>query len=88
MRRIFLQLGKSLINGHEVQGTRYTFPTLNPLMPPPISMWEVWTSTKLQTPVMTKTVGAFGERQCVCKVTSFESPASTLQIPQNYKLVS
>lgn len=58
------QLGKSLIEGLEVEGMRYIFALAGPVL-----SWEVCTSTKLQLPVMTRTIGSFGERTCICKCT-------------------
>ena len=80
-------LGKDFIEGLEVEGTRYVFQALDPLSPPSITSWEVWTSTKLQMPVLTRTVGAFGVRTCICKCTPVEPPASMFQVPTGYTVI-
>jgi hypothetical protein len=126
-------LGKSMIEGHEVEGKRFTLPPLpafqKPKMPempklpnmpeapkmpdaklpqakmsdaaklpqpskppempkpPQPTVTEVWTSTKLKTPVLTKITSSAGERTTYCKPTSAEEPpASVFQIPPGYKL--
>jgi hypothetical protein len=94
-------LGKKFIDGHEVEGKRYTLPPLasmpvqtpssrlpnTPQVPhPPHTISEVWTSTKLNLPVLTKTTGGFGEQTCHCKYTDSGEPAPSLfQIPADYK---
>ncbi len=56
--------------------------------PPPLATSEVWTSTKLQLPVLTKTTGDFGQQTCHCKYSdAVEPPASLFQIPPEYKPV-
>jgi hypothetical protein len=141
-------LGKSFIEGHEVEGKKYTFqppkmppppeppkppdmpkppemakppempkppgvpkpPDLakgaavakppQPPTPPPMpempkppeppkpTVQEVWTSTKLKLPVLTKTQGSFGEQICKCKYSEAGEPAASLfQIPPDYKQV-
>ena len=80
-------LGKDFIQGLEVEGMRYIFPVLDALKPPSITSWEVWTSTKLQMPVLTRTVGSFGVRTCICKCTPVAPPASMFQIPSGYKVI-
>lgn len=82
-----VSLGKSVINGLEVEGMRYVFQALDPRSPPSIASWEVWTSTKLQMPVLTRTVGSFGVRTCICKCTPLEPPASLFQIPAGYTVI-
>ena len=102
------ELGKSIIEGHEVLGKRYTFqppdaPKLPAIPQPPailgmqlpklpqppqlpLTTSEVWTSTKLQLPVLTKTTGSFGEQTCRCRYAeSAEPPPATFQIPPDYK---
>lgn len=117
-------LGKSQIEGHEVEGKRYTFtpphaptppqppkPPQPPQMPkglkipsvaapkppqlpkaplPQLShptITEVWTSTKLKTPVLTKVSTPAGEQTTYCKPTSEAEPHPSLfQIPPGYKL--
>lgn len=55
---------------------------------PPLATSEVWTSTKLQLPVLTKTTGDFGQQTCRCKYSdAVEPPASLFQIPPEYKPV-
>jgi hypothetical protein len=99
------ELGKSIIEGHEVEGKRYTFqppdapklpavpqppaiPGVQVPPPPqsPLTTSEVWTSTKLKLPVLTKTTGGFGEQTCRCRYAeSAEPPPATFQIPPDYK---
>lgn len=76
------QLGKALIEGHEVQGMRYLFAAGSAL-----ALWEIWNSTKLSLPVMTRTVGSFGERVNLCKCTAVQPPAAMFEIPSNYKII-
>ena len=80
-------LGKDFMEGLEVEGMRYVFPVLDALKPPSITSWEVWTSTKPQMPVLTRTVGSFGVRTCICKCTPVTPPASMFQIPSGYKVI-
>jgi len=109
-------LGKSLIEGHEVDGKRYmiqpptppqvpTPPQLPgapqmpgapqlPGMPKPPQMptppqvptvADVWSSTKLGTPVLTKVTGPFGQTMTYCKPQQIGEPApSNFQIPPGY----
>jgi len=120
-------LGKSMIEGHEVEGKRYTLPPppsppkpempkvsapkppempkvpgapkppdppkfkppklTAPKLPSVPSVTEIWTSTKLKTPVLTKTSTAAGEQTTYCKPTSTDEPhPSVFQIPKDYKL--
>lgn len=76
------QLGKAFIEGLEAEGMRYLFPAGSL-----ISSWEVWTSTKLQMPVMTRTIGTFGQKTCVCKCTPVQPPASMFEIPPGYTVI-
>jgi hypothetical protein len=76
-------LGMDIVNGLEVEGMRYVFQALAS----PIASWEVWTSTKLKMPVLTRTIGSFGVRTCICKCSPVEPPASTFQIPSTYTVV-
>jgi hypothetical protein len=107
-------LGKSMIEGHEVEGKRYVLraeqkppaPAL-PKMPqlagspkslavpnaPPLpkaaqpTVTEVWISTKLKTPVLTKITSALGSQTTYCKPTSTQEPhPSMFEIPPGYKL--
>ena len=97
-------LGKSFIDGHEVEGKRYTLkppdlpaapgmpkpPSLQPpglpAVPPPPNTHEIWTSTKLKLPVLTKTTGGFGEQVQRCKVAEMGPAAPTLfEAPADYK---
>ena len=80
-------LGKDFMEGLEVEGMRYVFQVLDPLSPPSITSWEVWTSTKLQMPVLTRTVGSFGVRTCICKCTAAEPPVSMFQVPMGYTVI-
>lgn len=77
------QLGKALIDGHEAQGVRYLIGAAAAL-----TVWEMWTSTKLSLPVLTKLTASFGERVCVCKCTAIETPPSMYEIPPGYKVVN
>lgn len=81
-----IQLGKSMIEGHPVQGVRYVFPQTG-LTPPPLSSWEVWNSTKLNMPVMTQSIGSFGQQTSLCKVSATPPSPSMFQIPPGYKVV-
>jgi hypothetical protein len=90
-------LGKRLIEGHEVEGKQFTLPS--PPTPPPLPgapplpalkplIAEVWTSTELHIPVLTRITGPFGQQMCHCKnATAGEPPASAFQIPQDYKKI-
>ncbi|HET9407668.1 MAG TPA: hypothetical protein VFO39_10555 [Candidatus Sulfotelmatobacter sp.] len=116
-------LGKSMIEGHEVEGKRYTLPAFTPPPKPPApkadlpkmanapqaphgqkpsppqapqapklpnvpSVTELWTSTKLKIPVLTKVSTAAGQQTTYCKPTSTqEPPPSTFKIPPEYKIV-
>lgn len=115
-------LGKSMIEGHEVEGKRFTLPPSTPPQmpktqmpqvpgppsapampgatampapkPPTIptlpkvpSVTEVWTSTKLKTPVLTKVTTGAGQQTTYCKPTSMQEPhPSVFQIPPEYKV--
>jgi hypothetical protein len=76
-------LGMDVIDGLEVEGMRYVSQALDSA----ITSWEVWTSTKLKMPVLTKTIGSFGVRTCICKCTPAAPPASLFQVPANYTVV-
>lgn len=78
-----VQLGKAIIEGLEVEGMRYLFPPGGPVL-----SWEVWTSIKLQLPVMTRTIGSFGERTCLCKCTPVQPPAAIFEIPPGYVVIN
>jgi len=47
---------------------------------------EVWTSTSLKMPVLTKTAGSFGQQVCHCKCAGGEPHPSMFQIPPGYKI--
>jgi hypothetical protein len=109
-------LGKSMIEGHEVEGKRYVLPAAQkppaPVMPkmpqmpgspksvalpkapsppkaPQPTVTEVWISTKLKTPVLTKITSALGSQTTYCKPTSTQEPhPSMFEIPPGYKLKS
>jgi hypothetical protein len=108
-------LGKAMIEGHEVDGKKFTFqppqtpqapqmppmpqapdmpaspgtpqPPAMPQAPKPPVVSEVWTSSKLHMPVLTKTTGEFGEQVCHCKCTGAVPPPAMFQIPPGYKMV-
>jgi hypothetical protein len=116
-------LGKSMIEGHEVEGKRFTLPPFTPPAKPKMpsmpkapgvnlpgapkppsapgaakapaapelpkvpSVTEVWTSTKLKAPVLTKVTTSAGEQTTYCKPVSTDEPhPSVFQIPQGYKI--
>ena len=59
-----------------------------PHPPSPPHTVEVWTSTKLHVPLLTKVTGSFGQQTNRCKSPSVgEPPASKFQIPSGYKIV-
>lgn len=76
------QLGTRVIEGLEAEGIRYLFPVGSA-----VSSWEVWTSTKLKMPVMTTTIGSFGQKTCVCKCSPLPPPPSTFEIPPGYTVI-
>lgn len=76
------QLGIALIEGHEAIGMRYLFPPGGLIF-----SWEIWTSTTLQLPVLTRTIGSFGEKICACKCTPVPPPPSLFEIPPGYKVI-
>ncbi len=99
-------LGKSMIEGHEVFGKRFTFqppgaPTMPRMPQAPVlpnmpqapalpktqyTVAEIWTSTKLQLPVYSKTTGSFGEQIRRCRYAEAGEPnPSVFQIPAGYK---
>jgi len=82
-----VKLGKAILEGLEVEGIQYVFAILDPLKPPPITLWEIWTSTKLQLPVMTKIIGAFGQRINICKCVGVPPPPTAFQVPPGYTVI-
>jgi hypothetical protein len=76
------QLGIAFIEGHEALGMRYLFPPGGLIF-----SWEIWTSTTLHLPVLTRTIGTFGERLCACKCTPVPPPPSMFEIPPGYKVI-
>jgi hypothetical protein len=76
------QLGIAFIEGHEAQGMRYLFPPGGLIL-----SWEVWTSTTLHLPVLTRTLGAFGERLCKCRCTPVQPPPAMFEIPAGYTVI-
>jgi hypothetical protein len=110
-------LGKRVVDGHEVEGKQFTLPS-KPELPKPPEMpkppaipkapgmpeppakpeapkppvpplvTEVWTSTELQVPVLTRITGAFGKQTCHCKNLAGGEPAASLfKVPADYKKV-
>lgn len=80
------ELGKSFIEGHEVDGQRFIYHPPGQPNAPTIADTEVWTSTKLGLPVVTKITGSFGRQICRCKFTEAgEPPAALFQAPADYK---
>ena len=100
-------LGKSLIEGHEVDGKRFMIhsPQLPgapqvlgapqapgmptpPQLPQVPTVAEVWSSTKLGTPVLTKVTGSFGQSITYCKPQQIAEPhPANFQIPAGYQMV-
>lgn len=61
-----------------------------PAMPAPPqvpTVSEVWTSTLLQLPVVSKIKGSFGEQICKCKLSQIAPPPAAFEIPPGYKEV-
>jgi len=60
-----------------------------PVKPDPSAIVsEVWTSTTLHVPVLSRITGSFGQQMCHCKnVAGGEPHPSTFQIPADYKQV-
>ena len=64
-------------------------PPAPPPIPPAPIVTEVWTSTDLKLPVLTKTTSGFGQQMCRCKYATVAEPAASLfQIPPGYKSVT
>jgi len=88
-------LGKSVIDGHEVDGKRYIIqppppptPPSKPQMPQMPTTADMWTSTKLAMPVMTQVTGPFGKQTSHHKIAETAEPHPAMfQIPPGYKPV-
>jgi hypothetical protein len=111
-------LGKGVIQGHEVQGKRYLIqppampnipaapqpPTVQapgmpkapgapgippaPNAPPAPTTADVWTSTKMHLPMLTKMNGPFGQLTHACQAVSPGEPhPAAFQIPPDYKMI-
>jgi hypothetical protein len=80
-----IQLGKSFIAGQAVQGIRYNFPAIPGAS---LTSWEQWTSIKLGLPVMTQTIGAFGQSIMMCGCTGIAPPPTMFQIPPGYNVIN
>jgi hypothetical protein len=114
-------LGKSLIEGHPVEGKRYIVqpppppqppappqlpkppampglqapqppkPPAPPAIPPPPpapTISEVWTSTQLKVPVLTKITTPSGVQTTYCKPAPAPEPDPSLfQIPPGYQMI-
>jgi hypothetical protein len=89
-------LGKSLIEGHEVDGKRYIVqPPQMPQVPdaPQVpqkpqapTIADVWTSSKLGMPVLTTVSGPFGQQTSYCRAAQSGEPHPALfQMPAGYK---
>jgi len=93
-------LGKGFIEGHPVDGKKYTFqppemPKLPetpaapqaPAAPKVPTVAEVWTSSETKMPVLTKISGPFGQQVCHCKPGGTTPPNPAMfEAPPNYKL--
>ncbi len=105
-------LGKGMIQGHEVQGKRYIIqppampnlpgapqpPTVQapgmpkapgaPGIPPAPTTADVWTSTKMHLPMLTKMNGPFGQLTHACQAVSPGEPhPAAFQIPPDYQVI-
>src|SRR6185312_10922428 len=59
-----------------------------PKPPPMPTVAEIWTSTSLHLPVLTKITGPFGQRTCYCKNAPTAEPhPANFQIPADYKVI-
>ncbi|MFN7995475.1 MAG: hypothetical protein U0Q18_17830 [Bryobacteraceae bacterium] len=59
-----------------------------PPLPNAVQTMEVWTSTKLKVPMLTKIAGGPAPQTAVCKqLVATEPPAHFFQVPQGYKLL-
>ena len=79
-------LGKSMIDGHPVDGMRYVVQT--PAAPQAPTISEVWTSSQLKMPVLTKVTTPSGVQTTLCKPAPMAEPDPSLfQIPPGYKVL-
>jgi hypothetical protein len=64
--------------------------TPQPPAPPQVpTVSDIWTSTKLKLPVLTKTTGSFGEQTCHCRCAEIPEPnPSVFEIPPDYKVAA
>lgn len=63
-------------------------PELPPKPDPKALVTEVWTSTQLHIPILTRITGPFGQQMCHCKNTVAGEPhPSAFQIPADYKQI-
>lgn len=79
-------LGKALVDGHEVEGKRFTIPSPHASLKPPGTV-EMWTSTQFHLPVLTTVSGDFGRQVSRCKCAAANHPAALFQVPAGYKLL-
>ncbi len=84
-------LGRKLIDGHDVLGKLYTIhlpqpPQLPPKPQLPHSL-EVWTSAQLHLPVLSTITGGFGRQVIRCKCTATDHPPAQFQVPPGYKVL-
>jgi hypothetical protein len=64
-------------------------PQLPPKPEPQALVSEVWMSTQLHLPVLTRITGSFGQQMCHCKNTVAGEPHPSLfQVPPDYKQVA
>jgi hypothetical protein len=87
-------LGKSVIQGHEVEGKRFLIPPPPPPAPgmpqPPKgpTVAEVWHSPSMGLPMLTNMSGGFGQLTQVCqRAVPGEPHPAAFQIPPGYKAI-
>lgn len=83
-----VQLGKSIIEGELAVGVMHLFPAIPGLPLPTLASWEVWASSKLKMPLLTKAIGTFGLNTTICKCSAVAPPPALFQIPPGYTTVN